>query len=175
MAFRGYGLINYFRAALFIKEITNEKQVKLESRYRTTAIIVFSQMFSTLVLIFLFWFVVEKTENSVSQQTLTTLWVGAIFVAVGTFVLRRMFFRWDRLKDIVLLKGVSGLLRTLQTNAIILAALAEAIAIIGMVIAFLSGEPFDMLRAGFVALIVFLINFPRKSVWEKIAAKMREV
>lgn len=156
-------------------ELSADSQAELENRYRATAIVVFSQVFFVIVLIALAFFIVSKPEDSVSPQTLTSLWVGAIFVAVGAFVLRRLFFRWDRLKDIALLKGASGVLKTLQTNAIVLAALGEAVAVIGFVIAFLSGESFDMLRAGAVSLIVLLINFPRKSVWEKIAARVQEV
>jgi hypothetical protein len=73
------------------------------------------------------------------------------------------------------LKGVSGLLKTLQINAIILGAFAALLAIVGCVITFLTGEIFEMLRAGVVALIVFFINFPRKSVWKKIVAGMEKV
>jgi hypothetical protein len=74
-----------------------------------------------------------------------------------------------------LLKGVAGLLGTLQNTAIILSVFATLIAIVGCVITFLTGESFETLRAGIVALIVFLINFPRKSVWEKIVAGMEKV
>ena len=63
----------------------------------------------------------------------------------------------------------------MQSNAIILSAFIEIIVIIGFVVAFLSGEKFEMLRAGLVALILYAINFPRKSVWEKIVAGLQEV
>jgi hypothetical protein len=89
--------------------------------------------------------------------------------------LRRTFFRWDRFKDITVLKGVSGLLKTLQTQAIILGALAMMPAIVGSVITGLTGEKFEVIRAGIVSLIVFLINFPRKPVWEKIVVGMEKV
>lgn len=158
-----------------MKEISPENFAELEKRYRLTAIIVSAQIALTIVLIAAAWFFVADSKTSVSQQTLTTLWIAIIFVAIGAFVLRRMFFRWDRLKNVTLLKGISGLLATLQNTAIILGCLAEAIAVIGFVIAFLSGEKFEMLRAGIAALIVFLINFPRKSVWGKIVAGMEKV
>ena len=89
--------------------------------------------------------------------------------------MRRMFFRWDRLKDITTLKGVDGLLVTLQNNAIILAVFATLLTTVGCVITVLSGETFEAMRAEIVALIVFLINFPRKSVWTKIVASMEKV
>jgi Flp pilus assembly protein TadB len=108
-------------------------------------------------------------------RSLMTLWIAVVFIAVGTFVLRRMLNQWERLKNIKLSKGISGLLTTLQTNAIVLGAVAETIAVIGFLIAVLGGIKSDMFRAGAVALIVFLINFPRKSVWKKIVANLESV
>lgn len=156
-------------------EISPENLAQVESRYRATVMIVAGQIVFTLALTALTWLLAPKAESSISQQTVTTLWVAIIFLAVGAFVMRRMFFRWDRLKDITVLKGISGLLRTLQINAVILAAFATLSAIIGFVIALLTGEMFEMLRAVIVALIVFYINFPRKAVWEKIVAGMEKV
>jgi hypothetical protein len=50
-----------------------------------------------------------------------------------------MFFRWDRLKDVALLKCITGLRRTLQNNAIILAVFATLLTVVGCVAAVLSG------------------------------------
>ena len=158
-----------------MEEISPENLVELEKRYRTTALIIAAQIAFTIILIAAFWLLAPTAQYSISQQTLTTLWVAIIFLAIGAFVLRRTFFRWDRFKDITVLKGISGLLRTLQANAIILGVFAALLAIVGCIITFLTGETFEMLRAGIVALIVFLINFPRRSVWEKIVAGMEKV
>jgi hypothetical protein len=153
-------------------EISAENKAELEKRYRTTAFIVAGQIALTIVFIIVAWIVAPSSQNNAAAGNLTAFWVGALFIAIGSFVLRRMLFRWDRLRDIVLLKGVTGLLRDLQKNAILLGAMAELIALIGFVIAFLSGNPYEMLRAGAIALVVFLINFPRKPVWKKIAVNL---
>jgi len=155
--------------------ISPENQRALASRYNATAIIIARQIFFSIILVTAVWFFAPKADNSISQQTVRTLWVLIIFLALGAFLLRRLFFRWDRLKDVTLLKGISGLLVTLQTNAVILGFFATSLTIVGCVITILSGEVFEMLRAGFVALIVFLINFPRRAVWEKIVAGMEKV
>lgn len=152
-----------------------ENFAELERRYRTTTIVVAAQILLAVVLIIVSLFISPNAENTISGETLRTLWIILIFIAVGTFILRRMFFRWDRLRDIALLKGIKGLLRTLQSNAIILAVLAELVVLVGFVISFLSGERFDTLRAGIVALVLLAINFPRKSVWEKIVTNLQEV
>lgn len=152
-----------------------EPQNLLDKRYKTTAAIYFAQIFSSIVLIFAAMLYANAETTTADTASLMPLWVAIVFIAIATFVLRRVFSRPDRLKDAKLLKGFAGLFGALQTNAIILGALAEAIAVVGLVIAFMSGNKFDALRAGAIALIVFLANFPRKSVWEKIAANLEKV
>ena len=152
-----------------------ENMALLEKRYRTTIYIVLAQIAVTLILIAAALFIVKTTETGPATESLMPLWVGLLFIAVGSFLLRRMFFNWERLKNIALLRGVPGLLGTLQTNSIILGAMAEIIAIIGFLIATFSGNSGDMLRAGAIALVIFLINFPRKSIWKKIVANLERV
>lgn len=147
---------------------------ELKNRYRTTIIIIGVQILVIIALTTAAWFGVFNFESTTQPTTITILWTAIIFIAVGSFLLRRTFFNWEKLKNTALLKGVSGLIKQLQSNAIILSAIAEAIAIIGFVITALTGDKFQMLRAGIIALIVCLINFPRLGVWEKIIANVEK-
>lgn len=156
-------------------EISPENRSELEKRYRTTTIVIAFQIFTVIILIIAAWFAAQSSNNSVSDQTITTLWVAVLFIAVGAFLARRMLFGWERLKNTVLLKGVKGLIQTLQTNSIILGAIGEIVALMGFLIALLSGNKWEMFRAGAIALVVFLANFPRKSVWEKIISNLEKV
>lgn len=158
-----------------MSEISGENMATLEKRYRSTFFIVLAQILAALIIVFVSLFLVPKIETSNISQDLTTLWIVILFIAIGSFVLRRLFFSWDRLKNIALLKGVSGLLGTLQTNSVILAFLAEIIAIIGFLIAIFSGNSLDMLRAAAISTVVFVVNFPRKSVWKKIISNLEKV
>jgi hypothetical protein len=158
-----------------MNEISNENLAELNKRYRTTAFIVLGEIFVVLFLIVAAWLLQVKIQNALSEQDLTTIWVAVLFVAVGSFIMRRMFFNWERLKNIAILKGVSGLLGTLQRNSIILSIFGVAVAIIGFVISAFSGNSIDMLRAGAIALVVFLINFPRKKVWITIISNLGKV
>lgn len=158
-----------------MEEVSTENLVEIEKKYRTTATIIFAQILTMLVLVIAIYFLAPESQNPISQQSLTILWAAIIFVALAAFILRRMFFRWDRLRDVVLLKGVKGLVRTLQVNAIILSAFAEAVALIGLAIAVLSGVKSEVFRAALVSLILFLINFPRKLVWQKIVVSLQEL
>ncbi len=138
-------------------EIPAGNYSQLDNRYRTTIIIYSAQIFTVIILISVGLFVVGSENSN------------------DSFVLRRRFLQRDRLKNIKLLKGVSGLLATLQSNTIVLGALAELIAIIGLFVTVSSGIKADMLRAGAVSLVVFFINFPRKSVWEKIVGSLEQI
>lgn len=155
--------------------VSPENFAELEKRYRATATVFAAQILSSVAVILVALFLAPKNDNPVSPESLRTLWIVIILIAVGTFILRRFFLRWERLRDIALLKGIKGLLKTLQTNAIILSVFAETIVIIGLIVTFLSGDKYEILRAGFVALILFAINFPRKTVWEKIVTGLQEV
>lgn len=156
-------------------EISSENRAELEKRYRTTTIVIAFQIFTVIVLIIAAWFAAQNSNNSVSEQTITTLWVTVIFIAIGAFLVRRLLFSWERLKNTTLIKGVKGLLQTLQFNAIIIGIMGEIVAVVGFLIALLSGNKWEMFRAGAVALIVFLANFPRKSVWEKIVSNLEKI
>jgi hypothetical protein len=158
-----------------VNDISPETGIQLQKRYRTAAFVVLAQIIFTLLLIPVAWFMAVNVENAISPKSVNTLWVAILFIALGTFVLRRMLFRWDRLRDVVLLKGIDGVLATLQTNAIILGAMAEIIAILGFLIAAMGGMKFDMFRAAVVALVVFLINFPRRGIWEKVVSSLEKV
>lgn len=158
-----------------MEEISPENNAEVERKYRTTATIIFTQIAAMILIVAAVYLFAPETESRISQQTLTILWAAIVFVALAAFILRRMFFRWDRLRDIALLKGIKGLIKTLQTNAIFLSAIAETVVLIGAAIAVLSGSKIEVLRAALVSLILFLINFPRKSVWQKVVAGLQDL
>lgn len=154
-------------------EISAENLAELEKRYTITVYIVSAQIFSAFVLLVVAW--VLASEKAEAEQSFLALWLAILFIAAGTFVLRRRLFHWERLKNTTLLKGVPGVIALLQTNAIVLSVFAEIILILGFIIATLNGNFFDMLRASGIALIVFVLNFPRRSIWEKIVSNLENV
>ena len=158
-----------------MSELSPEIQIELEKRYRTAAFVFIAQIATTLILIVIAWFLAQTSENDATSQSLFTLWLVILFIAVSSFILRRALFNWGRLTNIAVLKGIPGLLQTLQNNAILLGSLGELIAIIGFLVTILSGDKWEMFRAGAVALIVFLANFPRKTTWRKIVANQEKI
>ena len=158
-----------------MSEISNENLAELNKRYRTTVIIVLGEIFVVLFLILVSLFWAPKVQANLAEQDFTTLWVAVLFIAVGSFIVRRMFFNWERLKNIAILKGIPGLFGTLLRNSIILGVFAVLAAVLGFAISTFSGNSSDMLRAGAIALVVFLINFPRKKVWKTIVSNLGKV
>ena len=148
---------------------------EISAKYRITAIIIAAQIVTILVLTVLAWFGLFSFETTPAASTITALWIAIIFVAVVSFILRRSFFNWEKLTNTTLLKGKKGLITQLQSNAIILGAFAEAIAIIGFIITAYTGDRFQMVRAAAIALIVCLINFPRRKVWENIVSSLEKL
>ncbi len=156
-----------------MSEISPENRSELEKRYRTTVFIIVFQIFTVILMIAVAWFVAQNFDNSITNQSLTTLWAAVLFIAVGAFILRRLIFSWERLKNTALLKGIEGVIQSLQINYIFLGVIAEIVAIMGFLITTLSGNKWEMFRAGAIALVVFIANFPRKSKWEKIVSNLQ--
>jgi hypothetical protein len=141
---------------------------ELGKRYQVTSLIVVGQIFTTLVLIAIAWLIAPKVDLAITEQTTTALWVLIILITVGVFLLRRILFNWEKLRNINLTKGVKGLTATLQMYTILLGVLTEIISIVGFLISVMTGNKFEMFRAGAIALVVFLMIFPRKKMWETI-------
>lgn len=156
-----------------MKEFPAQSQNELDQKYRSTVLIVSAQIFFAFLLTTVVWFFVPGMRGADSD--LTPLWLLVIFIAVGSFIIRRLLARWDRFRNVKLLKGQKGLLSMLQTNAIILGAFGELIAVVGFAAVVMGSDKLDMLRAAAVSLVVFAINFPRRSIWEKIVLSLNEV
>lgn len=157
-----------------MNDISAESKAELVKRYRTTSIIVLAEIAVTLILIVTGWLSAADSEIASSVGGFLPLWIVVIFIAVSSFILRRMLNNWERLKAISLTKGIAGALATLQLNSLMLNTLALIIGIIGFYVASVNKVESDVFRAGAVALIVFLMNFPRKTVWKNITANLEK-
>jgi divalent metal cation (Fe/Co/Zn/Cd) transporter len=146
---------------------------ELDRRYRTAISFEVAVLLIVLGLTAASWFVVIPT--AAADADLTAVWVLILFVAAGSFVLRRALTRWERLRDTKLLRGNSGVLRALQWNTVVLSLLALFVAFAGLAAVLFGGDRVDMLRAAVVAIIVLAINFPRRTIWRRIVIALDEV
>jgi hypothetical protein len=102
------------------------------------------------------------------------LWIAILIFGLGSFVLRRTRFQTMRLQDIAALRGVSGLLASLQGTTIQVAFIGGAIALMGFVVMIMTGNKYDMLRAGGVATIVLLYAYPQRSAWQRLVRAIEQ-
>jgi hypothetical protein len=151
--------------------VTETTQQELARRHRASAMVVGALLGLTLALIGIAYFAAESIYRPswAGDPTLPmALWVTILVFGLGAFVLRRTRFQAMRLQDIATLRGISGLLKTLQNTTIQLAFLAAAIALMGFIITIRTGNKYDMLRAGGVAIIVLLYCYPTRGSWTRL-------
>jgi hypothetical protein len=127
-----------------------------------------------LLLVVLAYFTAEKIFRPRDPSLTMGLWIAILTFGLGAFVLRRTRFGAMRLKDIAALKGMSGLLKTLEGTTIQIAFIGGAIALMGFIVTILTGDWTSMLRAGGVSAIVLVYGFPFRSAWERVARQLSD-
>jgi hypothetical protein len=150
-----------------------ETQRQLDKTYKQTVVIVSAEIVSVLVLLVVSFLAPARSDIGAAFDS-TALMVLIIFIAAASFMVRRLFNRWERYKTAMLLGGSSKLVRTLRNNAVVLAGFGLLIGLIGFIAGTFGGNALDMLRASGVAVIVFAVNFPRSRVWERIVWSLNE-
>ena len=100
------------------------------------------------------------------------LWIVVLVFGLGAFVIRRTRFAAMRLKDIAALRGVNGLLKTLQGTTIQVAFIGGAIALMGFMITILTGDWTNRVRAAGVSAIVLIYCFPFRSAWQRAVMQL---
>jgi O-antigen/teichoic acid export membrane protein len=93
--------------------------------------------------------------------------VSILIFGLGSVVLRRTRFSAMRLKDIAALRGISGLLATLEKTTLQVALLGAAVAVFGFIATLMTGNDFYAYGAGLVGLVVLLYCYPTRTSWQK--------
>jgi predicted lysophospholipase L1 biosynthesis ABC-type transport system permease subunit len=143
-------------------------QDELKRRHRAAVTVVAGFIVLTLVLSAVAFVGKDFIYRSGDPTLIGALWIAIVLFAVGSLALRRTKFAAMRLQDIAALRGISGLLKTLQATTVQVACLGGAVALMGFIITMLTGDPKDMLRAAGVALIVLLYCYPRRNAWQRV-------
>ncbi|HEV2914635.1 MAG TPA: hypothetical protein VGX92_15255 [Pyrinomonadaceae bacterium] len=146
-------------------ENTNEE---LARRHRVAAAVVIAFILLALVLVGVAFAAKDYIYRPGDPALVMALWIAIVLFALGAFALRRTKFAAMRLQDIAGLRGISGLLKSLQGTTLQVAFLGGAIALMGFIATMLTGQPFDMVRAAGVALIVLIYCYPRRSAWQRV-------
>ena len=157
-----------------MEKISESVQSELARRHRTAAMVIGAMLGLTVALVGIAFFYAQELHRPGDPALATALWITIMIFAFGSFVLRRTRFNAMRLQDIAGLRGISGLLVTLQSTTIQLAFIGGAIALMGFIVTIMSGDYGHMMRAGGVAAIVLIYSYPQKSAWQRVVRAIKE-
>ncbi len=149
-------------------------QVELAHRHRTAAMVVGALLGLTIALIIIGFVSSESLHRPGDPSLAMALWIAILIFGLGSFVLRRTKFQTMRLRDIAALRGMSGLLAELQGTTMQVAFIGGAIALMGFAVMIMTGNKYDMLRAGGVAIIVLLYAYPQRPAWQRLVRSIEQ-
>lgn len=156
-------------------EVTANSQDELARRHRDAVRVIGGFILLTLLLVAIAFMWHEKLYRPMGDPSLPgILRIAILFFGLGAIALRRTRFAAMRLQDIAGLRGISGLLKTLQGTTVQVAMLALAIALMGFIGTILTNNEYEMLRAGLVAIAVLLYCYPRRSAWQRVVRGISE-
>jgi len=147
---------------------------ELSRRHRTATIFIVGFLLLDVALLVLSYFTAEKLFRPGDPAIVMGLWIAILVFGLGAFVLRRTRFAPMRLKDVAALKGMSGLLNSLQGTTLQIAFIGGAIALMGFMVTILTGDWTSMLRAAGVSAIVLIYGYPFRSAWERVARQLSD-
>jgi hypothetical protein len=151
-----------------MSQTSESLQAELGRRHRTAAMVVGAMLGLTIALAAIAFLSSESLHRPGDPSLAMALWITILIFGLGSFALRRTRFQVARLQDIAALRGLSGLLVTLQTTTIQIAFIGGAIALMGFMVTIMTGRYGDMLRATGVAAIVLIAAFPQRSAWQRL-------
>jgi hypothetical protein len=149
-------------------------EAELARRHRTAAIVIGALLGLTIALTVIAFVYAESLHRPGDPSLAMALWIAIFIFGLGSFALRRARFQTARLQDIAGLRGISGLLATLQGTTLQVAFIGGAIALMGFVVMIMTGNKYDMLRAGGVAVIVLLYAYPQRPAWQRLVRAIEE-
>jgi hypothetical protein len=147
-------------------------QNELVRRHRAAILVVAGFLILDIVLLAIAFFASAFIFRPGDPGIVMGLWIAILVFGLGAFVVRRTKFTAMRLKDVGAVKGVSGLLKTLQDTTIQVGSIGGAIALMGFVVTILTGDWTNMLRAGGVAAIVLVYCYPLRSSWQRVVMQL---
>ena len=156
-----------------ISESSNDELVR---RHRTAAMVVGAFVGLTVALILIAFVAGDSLYRPADPSLSMALFIAILIFALGSFVLRRTRFQAARLQDIAALRGISGVLETLQKTTIQVAFIGGAIALMGFVVTMMTPKDgqYHMLRAGAIALIVLLSAYPQRGAWQRLIRSIEQ-
>ena len=141
---------------------------RVAAAHRSVLIIIIAIASSVAIYIVAGLYLVPGPESqSEPDQSRLALIVVAVGLALGSIALRRTQLSSSRLQAVAARRGTDGLIKHFFTVTLILAALAEGIGILAILVRLLGGTQLDVIVFGLVAAVILLSNLPRRAAWER--------
>ena len=146
------------------RESTDHELIR---RHRLAVMAVYATLSLTVVLMvvgYLHKFPLIPSSYSLAQA----LWIAIAIFGLGSIALRRTKFSTSRLQDIATLRGISGLLATLQNTTVFLALLGAAIVVMGFITTMMTNDWLHIRNAGVIAIGVMFYSYPSRTSWQRV-------
>lgn len=151
-------------------QTSTDVQSELIRRHRVTAMVVRAFLVVTVALIAVA-FTGRAPALGKGNPDPTSIWflrITIVILGIGAVSLRRTRFTAMRLQDIAAVRGLSGLLQTLQNTTLQVSVLGLLIALMGFVLMMMTGVVDNMIFIGIAALAVLIYCYPRRRSWQRV-------
>lgn len=142
-----------------------EAQAELTRRHKAAATTVLGLLVATILLSVLAFLGRPYFTEKPNPPLDIAVRILILMLGLGAVVWRRNKFQPMRLKDIVGLAGVTGLLKTLEKTTLQIALLGAAIALTGFISTLVTGNERYSYWSGAIAVVVFIYCYPTRASW----------
>jgi hypothetical protein len=142
-----------------------DAQAEVTRRHKAAATTVLGLIVATILLSIVAYLGKPYFRQQVNPPLDFAVRIVILVLGLGAVVWRRTKFQPARLKDIVGLQGVSGLIRTIEKTTLQIALFAAAIALTGFVATLMTGNELYTFWSGAIAIVVLIYGYPTKSSW----------
>lgn len=149
--------------------ISSDSRKTLDRTFRTASIIVFGFCLSILVILLVGRLVTPGEPIPGSEKWGRTIYSAVIVIGLSVVALRR-FFLSPFFLGTAMRSGPAQVPARLQAMAIVLCAIAESVAILGLLFYLLTGDYQYSWRLGVVSLLLTVYSLPRRGEWERAVA-----
>ena len=160
-----------FADPIVAEPVSTNTQAELLRRHRTATLTIRLLITLTVILSIVAYLGKDHFRQQDNPTLDMALRITILIFGLGSVVLRRTRFSAMRLQDIAGLRGISGLLTTLEQTTLQVAALGTVVSLFGFAATLMTGNDFYTYGAGFVGLVVLLYCYPTRSSWQKAVEK----
>lgn len=144
----------------------------LDGGIRVATILVATIAMSVVILAVVGTVVAREANDPVPLTFLIGIVSAAFFALVGSVLYRRFSYHPLRLRQIYEASGERGLAGHMLRTTVVSAALAEAVAVFGLLMGIITGDTYYLYVLCAIALLGVLSNFPRARRWRELSSEI---